>query len=228
MWMKTLWSDLLSLFFPNICVACKNPLVDGEEQICLDCLYRMSRVVGSPADEIFEENGGIISAHSFLYYRKGSRAQKIVYSFKYYGNKKLAFIMGKLTALEMEAMLEQIRPDILMPVPLHPHRVRQRGYNQAELIARGLSSVWNVPVDTTHLVRTKRTDSQTRKSVYERQMNMVKTFGLRNGDELHGKHIMLIDDVLTSGATLEACANELLCHGKIKVSVFSLALAKRS
>jgi Predicted amidophosphoribosyltransferases len=230
MWMKTLWSDLLSLFFPNICVVCKSPLVAGEEQICLNCLCKLPRInaslFGNPAGELFKGNGDIISARSFLYYSKGNSLQKIVHSFKYYDNKKLALVMGKLAASGMGAMPERIGPDVLMPVPLHPHRMRQRGYNQSEWIALGLGSVWNIPVDTTHLVRSKRTDSQTRKSIYERQVSISNSFSLLNGDELRGKHILLVDDVVTSGATMEACANELLRHGKIKVSVFSLAIAK--
>lgn len=228
--MKTVFSDFLSLFFPNICTLCKKTLVRGEEHLCLSCLNSLSRTFvsryGNPTTSLFRNNIETVFSSAFLYYEKGGSTQKLIYSLKYHGNKKLGYTLGRQAAIELQSHPDFVLPDLLIPVPLHPKRQRKRGYNQSEWIARGINSVLGGVIDTSHLKRKKHTDTQTKKSVFERNVNMEESFFLEKGEELKGKHILLIDDVFTSGATVGACARLLLEQEGVKVSLFALSIAK--
>jgi len=231
MWAKTVLNDLLSLFFPNLCVLCKNPLVAGEEQVCLGCLcdlpYIHSFLTGNPMEALFMGRLAFSSASAFLYFEKGNYTQQLIHSLKYYNNKKLGFILGQLAATRMQRSDSYVMPDVLIPVPLHPGKQRKRGYNQSEWIAKGMSSVWGIPINTAILRRQKKTETQTRRTIYDRKLNMESTFLLTDGcSGLEGKHVLLIDDVVTSGATMEACANELLKQEGVKISLFALSATK--
>ena len=228
--MTWILTDFLSLFFPNICTICKTPLISGEERICLSCLnklpYTRFSADNNPLTSLFAGRTEINNSHAFLYYAKGGLAQKLVFSLKYYNNKELGLILGRMAALSLSRLPDYELPDILLPVPLHKKRLRDRGYNQSEWIAKGFSSVWERPIDTTSLVRIKKTETQTRKSLYERIMGMETTFRLTNQTVLEGKHILLIDDVITSGATINACIKELQLCKEVRFSVFCLSVAQ--
>ena len=236
--MKRFFEDFLSLFFPNICVACGVPLIAGEEQICISCLNKLPRTYiskyGNPTDRLFKNNINILQSSAFLYYDKGGVAQKLIHSLKYHNNKKTGYTLGRLAAIELRSHPDFILPDLLIPVPLHPKRQRKRGYNQSELIAKGMSSILDIPIDTTHLKRLKKTKTQTNKSISERNENVKQIFVLEREEELYEKHILLIDDVLTSGATITNCtqafkqtsAQTSASQDKIKISVFAIAVAR--
>lgn len=228
--MKPVWTDLLSLFFPDVCVICETPLIDGEEKVCLGCLnklpYASMQKGKNPAGKFFAGRGNLSSAHAFLYYSKGGITQRLVFALKYYGNKKLAATLGRIAARRLPESPDFTLPDILIPVPLHKKRLKKRGYNQSEWIARGLSAIWRAPVDTNHLLRIEKTKTQTRKSLYERLISMETAFRLDNKEDLEGKHVLLIDDVMTSGATLEACIHELSRCNNIKISIFCLSITE--
>jgi ComF family protein len=227
--MNTIWNDLIALLFPNVCVICKTPLVKGEEKICLSCLHKMPRLPleagENPAERLFSGNSRIESAKAFLSYEKGNITQNLIFNLKYYGNKELGEVLGRMAALSLSNIENYPIPDVLIPVPLHKKRLRKRGYNQSEWIARGLQSVWGTPIDTGHLIRLRKTNTQTRKNVYERKISLETVFGIYNPEELYGKRVLLIDDVMTSGATMEACIRELLCCEEVKISLFSLSIA---
>ncbi|MDD2436191.1 MAG: phosphoribosyltransferase family protein [Massilibacteroides sp.] len=226
--MNTIWNDLISLFFPNVCVICKTPLVRGEEKICITCLHKLPYLSlekgENPAERLFAGRS-IEAACSFLRYEKGNITQRLIFNLKYYGDKKLGERLGRMAGLAMCRSEEFTPPDLLIPVPLHKSRLRKRGYNQSEWIARGLCSVWKLPIDTEHLTRIRKTNTQTRKNVYERKKSMETVFRVSNPEDLAGKHVLLIDDVMTSGATLEACIHELSCCKEIKISLFTLSIA---
>jgi Predicted amidophosphoribosyltransferases len=228
--MKTVFSDLLSLFFPNICTLCKKTLVKGEEHLCVSCLNKLSRTYvsryGNPTTNLFKNNIDAVFSSAFLYYEKGGNTQKLIYSLKYHGNKKLGYTLGRQAAIELQSNPDFVLPDLLIPVPLHLKRQRKRGYNQSEWIAKGINSILGGVIDTSHLKRKKHTDTQTKRGVFERNMNMENSFFLEKGEELSGKHILLIDDVFTSGATVGACARLLLEQEGVKVSLFALSIAK--
>lgn len=223
-----IWNDLLNLFYPNLCLLCKEPLVEGEEQICLHCLCDLPRtgffaLEDNPVAQLFLGKSDFTAATAFLHYEKGGRVQKLIHSLKYYDNKELAYQLGRLAALEYKKSSLFTTTDLLLPVPLHPQRLRQRGYNQSEWIARGISSVTHQPIDVTSLRRIKKTETQTRKQVYERWQNVQHIFSLAHPEALQGKHLLLIDDVVTTGDTLIACASPLLTIPNTKVSFFGLS-----
>lgn len=227
--MKSIWTDLLSLLFPECCTICLTPLITGEEKICLSCLSKLSYtrfgITPNPTSKLFAGRPEIGWSSAFLLYAKGGITQKLIYQLKYYGDKELGHTLGRLAAMSISQSYGFVLPDVLIPVPLHKRRLRKRGYNQSEWIARGLNSVWGVPIDTQHLIRSRKTKTQTQKNLYNRMINMETSFQTINIGELEGKHVLIIDDVLTTGATLNACINELSTCNNIKISVFSLSIA---
>lgn len=228
--MTHIWSDFVSLFFPNSCIVCKTPLITGEDFLCLSCLNRLpytrSEKGTNPAAKIFARRPEIKSAHAFLHFKKGNATQKLIFSLKYYNNKRLGFALGRMAALAISRSPEYELPDVLIPVPLHKTQLKKRGYNQSEWIAKGFNSVINRSIDTVSLAREKKTNTQTRKNLYERMTGMETSFSLTNPNAFEGKHVLLIDDVITSGATLNACIEELCLCSKIEISVFTLSIAQ--
>ena len=149
-----------------------------------------------------------------------------MHALKYKGRKEAGIYLGKLFGMELSTSPLFQPINLIIPVPLHPKKYHQRGFNQSQVISKGIGSAMHIPVDTGHLVRLVHTSSQTRKSRYDRWENVRSAFGLINPEELEGKHILLIDDVLTTGATLEACASVLLEAENTKVSVATLGYAQ--
>lgn len=227
--LKTILNDFLHLFFPNVCLLCKTPLIDGEEQLCLHCLCDLPRTQyhlrqNNPVEQLFAGKVNITAATAFLHYEKDSHVQKLIYALKYYDNKELGYLLGRIAALELKETHSPLCcADLLIPIPLHPRKIKKRGYNQSEWIARGVSSILHIPVDTSHLSRIKKTDTQTHKSIYERWGNVQDVFSITNPQTLEGRHILLIDDVITTGSTLEACV--LLLENIPQTQVLVLVLA---
>ncbi len=162
---------------------------------------------------------------SFMYFAKGSRFQQILHELKYNDQRQIGQAMGRMFGSEL-TNTPFSTADIIVPVPLHPSRLKHRGYNQSQLIACGMGEILRIPVETTVLTRIMDTRSQTHKSRYERWENVRHIFHCEHPEALTGKHIMLVDDVITTGATLEACAASLLPVDGIKISAVSLAFAK--
>ncbi|MDN3587256.1 ComF family protein [Pedobacter aquatilis] len=226
------WStDLIGLLFPNLCNACGISLFQNEHLICTHCLYDL------PFTDyhIYEENRvakqlwGRLPLHgamAMLYFRKGAKVQNLIHNLKYNHKTEVGNLLGNMLGdrLNKSPIYENI--DLIIPVPLHKKKLRIRGYNQSTFIAEGISEKMNVPLDENTLVRITSTESQTKKSRYSRYENMKDVFGITNPDVIKGKHILLIDDVITTGATLEACANALLENGAEKVSIAALAFAE--
>jgi len=163
-------------------------------------------------------------AAAYLFFDKDSRVQTLVHDFKYHDNSKLAEHLGQLAAHDMKAdgMFGDV--DFLVPVPLHPKKERQRGYNQSFCIARGFASVYEIPVREDLIRRKLYTLTQTRKSLYERHLNTEEVFAVNDATPFAGKHILLIDDVITTGATSLACIDALMTVPDIRISVFSLSV----
>lgn len=221
-------NDFLSLLFPNLCSGCGNSLYRGETQLCSKCLYNLPYTDHHLHQEnkVARQFWGRVPCHAamaMLFFRKGGNAQQLIHHLKYSNQPELGFKLGQLLGerLLLSPYYQDI--DLLIPVPLHKKRERQRGYNQSAAIAEGIARILQLPLSTSHLLRKASTDSQTKKGRYLRFENMSKAFEVRNGEALKGKHILLIDDVLTTGATLEACGLELLKCGVGKVSFATLA-----
>ena len=226
----TLWNDLKNLFFPSLCLLCEEPLLKGEEHICLDCFCHLPRIRffepgKSPADLLFAGKFPFEHASVFLRYEKDGVVQQLIHTLKYHGQKELAYYLGRIAAIEMNLSPTHADIDMIIPVPLHPKRLKQRGYNQSEWIARGISSVTGIPVDSRQLSRSQFTQTQTRKSIYERWENVQDIFSLNNPPEIENKHILLVDDVMTTGSTLGESAKTILSASHTRISLFSIAIA---
>jgi ComF family protein len=170
--------------------------------------------------------GCYIQAASMLFYANEKHVQRLIFSFKYGGNKNLAFMMGKLMAEEARSCPEYMEADFLVPVPLHPRKEWRRGYNQVECLCRGISSVWGTPVAANALRRRRATRAQASKSRVERKNIMgKKTFVANNIEGLEGKKLLLVDDVLTTGSTLAACIDALLEIPDVSICVMTLSIA---
>lgn len=178
-----------------------------------------------PVERLFREQIPLVRATSFFYYEKGGRFNELIFQLKYKNNPKVGEVIGRHMAGEMlpSGFFEGI--DMLIPVPLHPNKLKRRGYNQCEWIAQGISHVTGIPVITSHLERTKDTDTQTRKSASARWENVEGIFSLQDPSFFSGKHILIIDDVLTTGATILACASAFCDVENIRISIFTLAVA---
>lgn len=217
------------LFYPNLCVACNSHLLNQEELICTKCLYNLPKTnyhkeIDNPVSQLFWGRTKIEFATAYYFFHKGSMFQDMMHKFKYSGLKEIGFILGKSFGAQLkESMFNQV--DIIIPVPLHPKKLKKRGYNQSEWLARGLAESLAKTVDTKSLVRAIATETQTRKSRFERWKNVENIFKITNPELLEGKHILLVDDVVTTGSTLEACANIILEIKNTKVSIAALAVA---
>jgi ComF family protein len=167
----------------------------------------------------------VMQATSFIVFNKDSHYRNILHELKYKGHRHIGIEMGRLFGLELRGS-PFAKVDLIHPVPLYPSKLQKRGYNQSELIAKGLSSVLQVPLMTGLVIRTLETGTQTRKSRYERWENVRGTFQVDCPEPLLNKHVLLVDDVITTGATIEACAESLLSISGVSVSIASLAFTR--
>lgn len=226
-----LWScSLLHLFFPRCCVVCGTPLVEGEEAICTRCNIDMPRTnyhlrQDNPVERMFWGKFPLERATSYFFYRKGSDFRNVLHQLKYGGKKELGAVMGRFMAAELVQADFFRGIDVIIPVPLHPRKKKARGYNQSEWIARGVSEVTGIVLDASSMVREKHTDTQTHKSGYERWENVEGIFKLHHPEHFVGKHVLIIDDVLTTGSTTTACADAFTGVEGIHISVLTLAVA---
>jgi ComF family protein len=225
--------DLLALLFPNTCAVCKIILPDGMQNLCFLCTsdlhytYFETYKESSPLDELFWGRVFLKSTFSLLYFSKKNATQELIHSIKYQNNQQLAIAMGEKMAEKLSLKWVESMPDCFIPVPLHPKKKFKRGYNQSELLAKGLSNKLTIPVETKLLTRSKNTKTQTKKGKMERWDNVDNIFDVIHPEDWKNKHLCIIDDVITTGATLESCVRIL--QQKIEgceVSVVSLAFAK--
>ena len=228
--MKTLISNFLGLLYPNLCLICGENLNKSEHQICLGCIAEIPRtnfhlLKDNPVEKRFWGKADILKATSFFYFTKGSPFQKLLHELKYRDNKEIGELMGKYAAVDLLSDETFCSADYIVPIPLHPKKFAKRGYNQSELICNGLSKILAKPVETKSLIRTQANATQTKKSVFERFENTAGVFDIKHKETFENKHILLVDDVLTTGSTIEAAIQALKkCEG-IKVSIFTLAMA---
>lgn len=225
------FNDLFALFFPDLCSACGRNLFNNEQLICTYCIYHLphTNFHNDPENRMAKQLWGripFVQACAFLYFRKGSKVQSLMHQIKYNKKPEAGKRAGELYGYELKQSDKFILPELIIPVPLHPSRLKKRGYNQSEYIAAGISSVLNIPVCRDNLSRTGNTETQTRKSRFARYENMKNAFHLNNQNSLINKHILLIDDVMTTGSTLEACSMKLLSVEGVRISICTLAYAE--
>jgi len=225
-----LWDDLLSLLFPRICYACGNHLIRGEKLICTECYELIPRTnyhleEDNPVARIFWGRCRIERAAAFSFYNRDSRIRRLIHNLKYKGVQDIGPELGKMYGLVLMNSGFTRDIDLIIPVPLHPSKERIRGFNQSYLISLGISQVTGITVDSTSLCRVSSTSTQTKKSRYERWKNVEGTFMVQDSGAVTCKHILLVDDVITTGSTMESCVNELLKSEGVRVSVAALAVS---
>ena len=227
---KAACGDFFNLFYPPECAACRSVLLKQESHICTSCLYNMPRTNfhldhDNFMAQIFWGRVEIEKAAALYYFEKGGKCRKVLHQIKYRGNRELAFYLGTIYGSELSRAGMFKDTDTIIPVPLHLSREKKRGFNQSEWFARGLAEILCIPVLDQVLLRTVGTETQTRKSRIERWDNVSESFRVRYGNMIENKHILLVDDVITTGATLESCATVLLEIPGVKVSILTLAYA---
>jgi ComF family protein len=209
------WEDLLSIFYPRLCLGCDAPLVRVEKYICLHCQADLPETGfhKMPDNNSFTERfigrTPIKAAAACYWFTRRSRVQQIIHHIKYYNKPEVATEIGRMYGYTLSRAPPFAEADCLIPVPMHPKKQHLRGYNQAEVFAQGLSESMQIPLITNNLYKTKMTESQTKMSRQKRLENTEGVFALRYPMGLCGKKIILADDVMTSGATLEACCQAI-------------------
>ena len=228
---KQVFLNLFYLFYPKICVGCFSALNAQEEFLCLECLSTLPKtnyhlVKENPVHKQLAGKFPLTKATSYLYYNKDGLGERLTASLKYRGNIYAGKWIARYLATDLKKFDFFDSVDMIISVPLHPKKYKLRGFNQSEIIAEGISEITKIPIETNILYREKANISQTTKNAYERWLNTTNIFDIKNPEMLKGKHILLIDDVLTTGATIEACARALLKSEIGKISLLTLAIAK--
>lgn len=221
-------NDFLHLFFPHVCAGCGTDGLGKEAVICVECLAALPltnffHYEENQAEKIFSGRLPVKAAGSFLYFSKESLVQRLLHQLKYRGNRKLGTLLGTMMgrALQASPLFETV--EVLVPLPLHPSKEKKRGYNQAMILCEGISAVTGVAVCTQAVAKLSRTETQTHKSRLERWQNIAGRFIVKYPGLLSNKHVLLVDDVITTGATLEACGHEILEVPGTSLSIATLA-----
>lgn len=225
-------SDFIGLVYPRLCVVCNGHLLKTEQGFCFTCEQELPRTYDelnpkeNPAARVFWGRFPVESAASCFVFTGQGKVQELVHNLKYNGRKDAGVAAGFYFGNILRTISPFLTADLILPVPLHEDKLHKRGYNQATCFAQGLSEAMNIPYSEKILLRLKATATQTRKSREERWENVGEVFAVSGKNKLEGKHVMIVDDVITTGATLEACVLPLLEIPNIKISVVSLAAAR--
>ncbi|MFA0961807.1 ComF family protein [Roseivirga sp. BDSF3-8] len=221
-------SDFLSLIYPSCCEACHTPLVKGEDLICTGCrmdlpLTNFHVEHESPLAIRFHGFAPIAYAVAYYKFTKSGRVQRLLHQLKYGNVPEIGSMLGKYYGFILSEAGYDKRSDVIIPVPLHSTRLRKRGYNQSAHFGYGLAASLNIPIEEHALQRIKKTSTQTKKGRLERMESLSGAFGNVKKEVVEGRRIMLVDDVITTGATLLACMEVLYQAGASEVGVAALA-----
>jgi ComF family protein len=229
--LRSYFADFVALIFPQLCHACGESLVAHEDLICTDCLYNLpyTNFHQQPDNIVAQQFWGKVkvdNAYALFYFTKGGKVQQLMHHLKYNNTPQIGNKLGNMAGAQLVQSTHLKNIDGIIPVPLHKSRLRKRGYNQSACFAEGLAETLGTQVVIDNLIRTKATATQTHKSRFERSVNMQEVFAVANAAALANKHILLVDDVVTTGATLEACAAALLTVPGLKLSIATIAYAE--
>ncbi len=223
---------ILHFLFPHVCEGCGNDGLQADHFLCLECHAALPKTdfeiyPNNPVEKAFWGRLPVASATAQYYFAKGSTVQHLMHGLKYKSNKELGLYLGRLMGHALNASNRFRFVDALVPLPLFPTKEKKRGYNQATVLCEGIAEVIGKPVITDAVIRTMHTDSQTKKNRVQRWENMDGRFELKNAEAIRGKHLLLVDDVVTTGATLEACGTELLGADGVRLSLATLCYSAR-
>ncbi len=222
--------NLINLFYPRVCAACGNLLMSKEETVCLSCRYLLPKTLyeknaDNPLAQMFYGQIDFHAVTAEFFFSKTGKVQHLLHQLKYEGNKDAGFFLGQQLGESIKESELFQNLDYLIPIPLHPKKEHIRGYNQSHVIAQGVENMTEIPIIKDCLYRKVFTSTQTKKSREERWNNVKDIFDIKNGERLKGQHVLLIDDVLTTGATLMAAGKTLSQIPDIKISVATAACA---
>ena len=222
---------LVHMIYPHLCAGCESDLLEQNELVCYKCISSLphthfASIENNPVEKIFWGRVDIAAAMSEFYFTKDSVVQNLVYELKYRDNKAIGIYLGEMIGESILGSDRFKNIDAIIPIPLYKSREKKRGYNQAALLANGISKIINIPSIENNVIRTRATDTQTKKHRRDRWENVSGGFAIKNPKVLEQKHLLLVDDVLTTGATLEACAIEIFKIPGVKISIAVLALAR--
>ena len=223
-------SSLNHLLFPQVCASCGQALVEQENGVCTICYQQLPKTgyhlyTGNPVEKLFWGRLQLWCATSLLFFNKGGGIQRLMHELKYNGRIDLGNIMGNWIGNEVFRKPPFSEANLLLPVPLHPSKLAQRGFNQCDPLVDGISEMTGISSRKRLLQRTVNNPSQTRKGRFSRWENVDRIFRVSKPEEIKGKSVIIIDDVVTTGATLEACAISCMDAGAARVGMATLACA---
>ncbi len=224
------WRYVLSLIYPQVCVACGETLNAGEELFCANCRYHLPEtdfhlIEENAAAQKFWGRIDVKAVSSMYFFDKGERIQRMIHNLKYRNQPEIGIFLGRKYGNKLKSLPVMKECDCIIPVPLHEKKKFERGYNQSEVFARGLAEEMRVPVGAHVLKRIEKGETQTKKARYQRWENVNELFVVNNPKLVKDKHVLLVDDVLTTGATLEACAVQLLNIPVKSIKIATIAFA---
>jgi ComF family protein len=222
--------DVVGLFLPRSCSGCDRPLLQAEQAICLHCSEDLPRTRfhddgRNSVEQLFFGKLPLHAASAFLHFSRNGMVQHMLHNLKYRGDREAGLELGRRMARDLMRSVRFADVDAVIAVPLHPRKERQRGYNQAQVLVDGMREVWPMRDLGSELGRTVRTTSQTRRGRMERWTNVQDAFRMLDPAALQGCHVLIVDDVITTGATIEACARALQHTPDVRISVFACACA---
>lgn len=223
--------SVLHLFFPHICTGCGTDRLNKETVLCMRCMHALPETnfelhSNNPVEKLFWGRLPLKAASAQYYFTKESLMQHLMHRFKYKNDKEIGLQLGRMMGEQLKAS-GKFNADALVPLPLFPAKEKRRGYNQATVLCQGMAERMKIPVLDKVIIRPQHTETQTRKGRIERWKNVDGKFVLHNPDQIRDRHILLVDDVITTGATLESCGQELLKADNIMLSVATLCIASR-
>lgn len=229
--LKEIKNSVLHLLFPHICTGCGSDILHKESVLCMRCIDAMPETnfelhPNNPVEKTFWGRLPLAGATAQFYFTKESLMQHLMHQFKYKGNKELGMQLGKIMGEQIKKSA-RFEADALVPLPLFAAKEKRRGYNQAAILCEGMAEAMKIPVLDKIISRPQHTETQTKKGRIERWKNIEGKFILSDADAIKNMHLLLVDDVVTTGATLEACGNELLKAENVRLSLATLCVASR-
>ncbi|GAA3570294.1 ComF family protein [Snuella lapsa] len=225
-----MFKSLVNLFFPKVCYACLNLLQDNEETVCVDCRHNLPVTNyhfnnDNSVLKVFYGRVKVENATALLRFEKKGIVQQLIHGLKYRGYESVGVFLGQWLGNELKTIQAYSTVEMVIPVPLHKNKLKKRGYNQVAKFGQHIAAVLNCNYNDEVLVKITNMKSQVNKKRFARWQNNETLFALQTPETIENKHILLIDDIITTGATLEACINVLNQAQNVKISVATMAIA---
>lgn len=230
--LKEIKDSFLHLVFPHVCNGCGNDIINEATVLCMRCIDAMpettyARHPNNPVEKTFTGRLQLEAASAQFYFTKESLMQHLMHQFKYKRNKDLGFHLGKIMGEQLKQSGRFDKVNGLVPLPLFPVKEKRRGYNQATILCNGIAESMKIPVLNNVITRPQHTETQTKKGRIDRWINMEGKFILSDVAAIQNKHLLLVDDIVTTGASFEACGNKLLKGENVKLSLAAFCVSSR-